>query len=86
VRDLKENFLGQRERKYQEDGENYMIRSFIISTFHQIKEDVCGICSRHVEMRNSYKISVAEPEEERKFERPRHRGQNTIKMNLKNKV
>jgi hypothetical protein len=41
-------YVDWRERKWQEAGENYVTRSFIIITIVKVKEnDMCGTCSTH---------------------------------------
>jgi len=67
-------YLDLRGQKWQEAGDNYIMRSFITCMLHQIKEDER---SRNVacmgKMRNSYRILVGDPEGKRPLGKPRHR-------------
>jgi hypothetical protein len=57
--------------------ENYITRSFIMSSpnrHHQVKEDELGeTCSRHMDIRDAYKIVSGKLEIKRLFWIPGHR-------------
>jgi hypothetical protein len=75
-------------KKWQEAGEDCIMRSFITCKNYQI---LLGLSSQrkmrrvgHVahmgEMRNAYKILVRKPERKRSLRRPRHRWEGNIRM------
>jgi hypothetical protein len=72
--------LDLRERKWWEDGEDCIMRSFITSTLYQIFKVIKSRRMKweeHVvcvgEMRNAYEVSVGKPEGKRPLGGPRHR-------------
>jgi hypothetical protein len=77
--------------KWRETGEDYIMRSFVTFTLHQImfrviKSRTMG-WARHVadmgEMRNAYNILVGKPEGKRPLGRPRHRWEYNNRMYLR---
>jgi hypothetical protein len=81
------------ERKQQEDGENYIIKSFIACTNRHV---IRGVKSRrmkwadHVirtgEVRNAYKILVGETEGKRPLGRSTHGKGGNIRLDLRETV
>jgi len=83
------NYSNQRRRKYPENGETYIMRSFIISIFftkywgEEVVKHVFGIRSTHREMRNACKIVVGNLKEKVSVVRPRRWLEDNIKIYLK---
>jgi hypothetical protein len=76
-------YLDLRERKWQDAGEDCIMRSFITCMLQQVKEDETGgACSMHGEVRNAYKSLVEKPEGKISLGRLRCRWED-IRMNLK---
>jgi hypothetical protein len=78
--------------KWQETGENCIIRSFMTCTPRQKKirmlwsrkEDEMGrACSTNGEKRNAYRILVGKPEKYRPLGRPRRKLVDNIKIDLR---
>jgi len=72
--------LDLRERKWQEAGEDFIMRSFITCTLHKVlsgDQTKVDALSQHlacmVEMRNAYRILVGKPVGKRPVGRPRLR-------------
>jgi hypothetical protein len=71
--------LHLREKKLQEDGENFIVRNFIICTLHLIllgrshEDEIGGYVARMGQMINIYKIWIGKHEQRRVFERRRRR-------------
>jgi hypothetical protein len=71
-------------------GEVYITRSFMLCTSHQAslgdqlkKTEVGRTCSMYGESRGAYRVLVGKPEGRRPLERPRHRWEDNIKMDLR---
>jgi hypothetical protein len=75
-------YLDLTGRKWQEAGEDFIMRSFI--TFRVIKSRGMGLVG-HVpkmgEVRNAYKIFIRKSEGKRPLGRSRHRWEDNIRMN-----
>jgi hypothetical protein len=84
-------YLDLRERKWQEAGEECIMRSFITCTLHQIllgwSDQGRWHATEHTahikEMRNAYKTLVGKLKEKRLLERPRHRCEVILQCILK---
>ena len=81
--------MGLRGTRYQESGENYVIRSLMICTAHQYfsgdqieKNKMGGACSAYGEKTGVCRVLVGKPEGKRPLERPRLRWEDNIKMGL----
>jgi hypothetical protein len=77
--------LDVRAKTWQEAGENFIMRSFIIYyspniiRMMKIKEDMGGACSAHGEIRNAYRISVGKSEGKGLLRRRRRRWEDNNK-------
>jgi len=86
---LKREYLDLKGRKWWETGEDYIIRSFLSCTFHQIllqqssKEDeMGGACSVHGRDEKHVQILVRKPEWKRPHIKLMHRWKDNIRINL----
>jgi len=82
--------LDLRERKWQEAGEDRIMRSFITCTLHQIVwgdlikvGEIGGACSTQGAMRNAYKILDRSPAGKRPLGRLTRRWEDNIRMDLR---
>jgi hypothetical protein len=80
--------LYPRGRKWQETGEDYVMRTFITCMLHCILLVIKSRMSwvgheTHRRMRCSYKIFIGKLERKRPLRRPRHRWEDNIKVGLR---
>ena len=82
-------YLGIREIKLQEDGESYIMLSYMHCILHLIIRNLKLRrlrWAKHVacmeKIRNAYRILVGKPEGNRPIGRPRHRWKDNVKMAL----
>jgi len=81
--------MGLTGTRGQWSGEDYIKRSFVICTPHQIvfgwsknKKEVSKACSKYGERRGAYTVFVWRPEGKRQFGRPKRRCEDNIKVDL----
>ena len=85
-------YLGARETKLQENGENYITLSYMHSILlqHRLIRNLksrrlrwAGHVARMEQSRNAYRVLVGKPEGETPSGRPRRRSEDNIKMDLR---
>jgi hypothetical protein len=75
--------LAAEREEFNEGGENYTMRSFMICTFHPFKELRLAGHTARMEMKHAYDILVGKPRGKRPLGRSRRRGMDNTKNILK---